>query len=67
MKSMQHVLWRGALALALMVVGVGSGISLPQPAPGADAQASACAGQATDAERVLAAGGRGRPAAPVNA
>ena len=26
MKSIQHVLWRGALALGLMVVGLGSGL-----------------------------------------
>ena len=35
MKSLQHVLWRGALALSLMAVGIGSGIGMPpveQPA-----------------------------------
>lgn len=29
MKSIQHVLWRGALALALMAVGLGSGLGMP--------------------------------------
>ena len=29
MKSLQHVLWRGALALSLMAVGIGSGIGMP--------------------------------------
>ena len=29
MKSIQHVLWRGALALGLMVVGLGSGLGMP--------------------------------------
>lgn len=29
MKSIQQVLWRGALALGLMVVGLGSGIGMP--------------------------------------
>lgn len=29
MKSIKHVLWRGALALSLMAVGVGSGIGMP--------------------------------------
>jgi len=29
MKSIQHVLWRGALALSLMAVGIGSGIGMP--------------------------------------
>lgn len=29
MKSIQHVLWRGALALGLMAVGLGSGIGMP--------------------------------------
>ncbi len=41
MKSMQHVLWRGALALGLMMIGIGSGVSLP--AAGDAAPASACA------------------------
>lgn len=26
MKSLQHVLWRGALALSLLAVGIGSGV-----------------------------------------
>ncbi len=30
MKSIQHVLWRGALALGLMAVGIGSGLGLPR-------------------------------------
>lgn len=29
MKSLQHVLWRGALALSLMAIGVGSGVGMP--------------------------------------
>ena len=29
MKSIQHVLWRGALALGLMAVGLGSGLGMP--------------------------------------
>ena len=29
MKSIQHVLWRGALALSLMAIGVGSGLGMP--------------------------------------
>lgn len=29
MKSIQRVLWRGALALGLMAVGLGSGIGMP--------------------------------------
>jgi hypothetical protein len=29
MKSIQQVLWRGALALGLMAVGLGSGIGMP--------------------------------------
>ena len=32
MKSIQHVLWRGALALSLMAVGIGSGIGMPPAA-----------------------------------
>jgi len=29
MKSMQHVLWRGALALSLVAIGIGSGLGMP--------------------------------------
>jgi hypothetical protein len=29
MKSIQQVLWRGALALGLMAVGLGSGLGMP--------------------------------------
>jgi len=39
MKSVQHVLWRGALALSLMAVGVGSGIGMP---PAATAKSADC-------------------------
>lgn len=39
MKSIQHVLWRGALALGLVAVGLGTGIGMPpaeRPASTAD-------------------------------
>lgn len=29
MKSLQHVLWRGALALSLMAIGIGTGLGMP--------------------------------------
>ena len=29
MKSIQHVLWRGALALTLMAIGIGTGVGMP--------------------------------------
>ena len=29
MKSLQHVLWRGALALSLLAGGIGSGLGMP--------------------------------------
>ena len=29
MKSIRHVLWRGALALSLMAVGIGGGLGMP--------------------------------------
>ncbi len=29
MKSIQHVLWRGALALGLLAIGIGSGLGMP--------------------------------------
>lgn len=32
MKSIQHVLWRGALALSLVAVGIGSGLGMPAAA-----------------------------------
>lgn len=43
MKSIQHVLWRGALALSLMAVGVGSGIGMP---PAATAKRAECLDEA---------------------
>ncbi len=46
MKSMQHVLWRGALALGLMAVGIASGIGMPPAAPSAMAVRDGCPGQA---------------------
>lgn len=42
MKSLQHVLWRGALALGLMAVGVGSGIGMPPTAALANAEVPEC-------------------------
>lgn len=43
MRSLQHVLWRGAMALSLLVLGVGSGVGLADaPARAADARAPAC-------------------------
>lgn len=29
MKSLEHVMWRGALALGLVATGIGSGLGLP--------------------------------------
>ena len=53
MKSLQHVLWRGALALSLMAVGIGSGIGMPPAETGnykADCEARTRILIATDAE-----------------
>lgn len=45
MRSLQHVLWRGAMALSLLVLGIGSGVGLAEaPARAADAQVPACGG-----------------------
>jgi hypothetical protein len=60
MKSIQHVLWRGALALSLMAIGIGSGIGMP-PAERADA-ATACPARSTDVE-VAEARDAGQPPA----
>ena len=46
MKSMQHVLWRGALALGLMALGVASGIGMPPAATAALAERADCPSQA---------------------
>jgi hypothetical protein len=37
MKSIQQVLWRGALALGLMAVGIGSGLGMGPAEPSAAA------------------------------
>ena len=43
MRSLQHVLWRGAMAASLLVLGIGSGVGLAEvPAQAADAAAPAC-------------------------
>ncbi|MES2859567.1 MAG: hypothetical protein V4704_10365 [Pseudomonadota bacterium] len=42
MKSLEHVLWRGALALGLMAVGIGSGIGMPPAANAATAGGTDC-------------------------
>ena len=41
MKSIQHVLWRGALALGLMAVGIGSGLGLPRSGQASSPEACA--------------------------
>ena len=43
MKSIQHVLWRGALALGLMTVGIGSGLGLPRGGQASSLEACASA------------------------
>ena len=65
MKSLQHVLWRGALALSLMAAGIGSGLGMPQverPAPAGicptEARLLATAGSAPEPARA----GREAPA-----
>jgi hypothetical protein len=39
MKSLQHVLWRGALALSLLAAGIGSGLGMPPVEPASPANA----------------------------
>jgi hypothetical protein len=41
MKSLQHVLWRGALALSLMAIGIGSGLGMPPAVPAASSDGCA--------------------------
>ena len=48
MKSIRHVLWRGALAFGLMAVGFGSGLGMP---PVEQAALPACP---TEARAVIA-------------
>lgn len=57
MKSLQHVLWRGALALTLMAVGIGSGVGM------IPAEQAAAPGDCPTATRVLVANAGQSPAA----
>ena len=54
MKSIQHVLWRGALALSLMAVGIGSGLGMPPAEPAASPDDCTL-----EARRLVAVGTRG--------
>jgi len=60
MKSIQHVLWRGALALSLMAVGIGTGVGMP-PVEQVDA-ARECPLQLPTALVVQASAAADRPA-----
>ena len=77
MKSLQHVLWRGALALSLVAAGIGSGLGMPpveRTAPAdfctTEARLLAAAAAAAESEAEPARGGRAtlvllrRPANP---
>ena len=77
MKSLQHVLWRGALALSLVATGIGSGLGMPpveRTAPAdfcpTEARLLAAAAAAAESAAEPARGGRAtlvllrRPANP---
>ena len=77
MKSLQHVLWRGALALSLLAAGIGSGLGMPpveRTAPAdfcpTEARLLAAAAAAAESAAEPARGGRAtlvllrRPANP---
>ena len=77
MKSLQHVLWRGALALRLVAAGIGSGLGMPpveRTAPAdfctTEARLLAAAAAAAESAAEPARGGRAtlvllrRPANP---
>lgn len=77
MKSLQHVLWRGALALSLVAAGIGSGLGMPpveRTAPAdfctTEARLLAAAAAAAESAAEPARGGRAtlvllrRPANP---
>ena len=77
MKSLQHVLWRGALALSLVAAGIGSGLCMPpveRTAPAdfcpTEARLLAAAAAAAESAAEPARGGRAtlvllrRPANP---
>ena len=77
MKSLQHVLWRGALALILVAAGLGSGLGMPpveRTAPAdfcpTEARLLAAAAAAAESAAEPARGGRAtlvllrRPANP---
>ena len=77
MKSLQHVLWRGALALSLVAAGIGNGLGMPpveRTAPAdfcpTEARLLAAAAAAAESAAEPARGGRAtlvllrRPANP---
>ena len=77
MKSLQHVMWRGALALSLVAAGIGSGLGMPpveRTAPAdfcpTEARLLAAAAAAAESAAEPARGGRAtlvllrRPANP---
>ena len=75
MKSLQHVLWRGALALSLVAAGIGSGLGMPPvertaPADFCTTEARLLAAAAAESAPEPARGGRAtlvllrRPANP---
>ena len=58
MKSLQHVLWRGALALSLVAAGIGSGLGMPP------VERTAPADFCTTEARLLAAAAAAAESAP---
>ena len=66
MKSLQHVLWRGALALSLVAAGIGSGLGMPPvertaPADFCTTEARLLAAAAAESAAEPARGGRATP------
>lgn len=59
MKSLQHVLWRGALALSLVTAGIGSGLGMPPAEQAASPAECADGSRALVADQVPAAPARG--------
>lgn len=63
MKSLQHVLWRGALALSLMAIGIGSGLGLPAAEQATSPDDCTSEARALIADETDRSPARGEPAA----
>lgn len=65
MKSLQHVLWRGALALSLVAAGIGSGLGMSPAEQAASPEACAAGSRSLVADETPAAPARANATAVI--